>query len=433
MSALTNIIRKELKELLTPSVILPVVIMALLFGSLGSAIGDIAGQAQAKPTIGVVPMDNGVLGNVSLQVLGAGANLAYNGTSISDALQAAKANGSAAVLYIPEDFTQSIMVNRTQGHIEVYWIMRGAGLLDSISSSTVEGLLVGVNQAISRYLIGTGVSVPASLVLAPTNRTDTTDYKGVVMTGVSPSVLGTMLTSQSTFVPVIIMMIILMAGSMVVTSMGMEKENKTLETLLTLPVGRGSIVAGKLIASALIGVFMAAIYMVGFGYYINGLSSSAPVNLATYGLTVTPLDYVLLGISVFAALFAALALCMVLGTFAKNYKAAQTLTMPITFLAMIPMFMTMFWDFNTLPLAGQVIVFAIPFSHPMMALRALMFGDYLFVLAGIAYSFAFALVMILVAVWIFRTDRLLTGRLSRKPAEGGLTRSPLLRLLLRTR
>ncbi len=422
MSALTNIVRKELKELLTLSVILPMVIMALLFGSMGTAIGNISEQVQARPTVGVVSMDTGVLANVSLNVLDAGAKVAYNGTSVDGALAAVRSGGGSAVLFIPANFTSCIM-GGTRGQIEIYWVMRGAGLLDSISSSTVEGLLSGVNRAISAYLIGTGSSVPAGVVLSPTDRMDTTDYRGVVMSGVSPSVLGNMLASQSTFVPIIIMMIILMAGSMVITSMGMEKENKTLETLLTLPVSRGSIVAGKLIASALIGLLMAAIYMVGFSYYIGGLTAGAPVDLAAYGLTITPLDYVLLGVSVFAALFAALALCMVLGTFAKNYRAAQTLTMPITFLAMIPMFMTMFWDYSTLPLAGQVLVFAIPFSHPMMAMRSLMFKDYAFVLEGIAYSFVFAVVMIVIAVWIFRTDRLLTGRLTKgaagpKPKKG---------------
>ncbi len=427
MSALTNIVRKELKELLTLSVILPMVIMALLFGSMGTAIGNLSEQAQARPTIGVVSMDTGVLANVSLQVLDAGAKIAYNSTSVDEGLQAVKANAGVAVLYIPANFTSSIM-GGSRGQIEIYWIMRGAGLLDSISSATVEGLLSSVSRAISAYLIGTGASIPASVVLSPTDRMDTTDYRGVVMTGVSPSVLGNMLASQSTFVPIIIMMIILMAGTMVVTSMGMEKENKTLETLLTLPVSRGAIVAGKLIASALIGLLMAAIYMVGFGYYIGGLTASAPVDLARYGLTITALDYVLLGVSVFAALFAALALCMVLGTFAKNYRTAQTLTMPITFLAMIPMFMTMFWDYTTLPPVAQAFVFAIPFSHPMMAMRALMFKDYAFVVEGIVYSFAFAVVMILIAVWIFRTDRLLTGRFT-KGVVASKGRKGLLRFL----
>ncbi len=412
MTALTNIIRKELKELLTVSVIAPVVIMALLFGGLGGMIGDIQEQSKAKPVIGVVPMDVGVLGNLTLEVLEGNATIAFNGTSASAALQEVQSKGGSAVFVFPANFTTSIL-GGTRGQIEVYWIMRGAGLLDSISSSIVEGLLAQVGRAISAYLIGSGISVPPGVVLAPLAPVQTTSYKGVVMEGVSPGVLGPMLSSQSTFVPVIIMLIILMAGSMVITSMGMEKENKTLETLLTLPVSRSSIVAGKLVASALIGLFMAGIYMVGFGYYLGGLMANAPVNLAAYGLEITALDYVLLGVSVFAALFAALALCMVLGTFAKNYKAAQTLTMPVTLLAMLPMFMTMFWDYATLPPVAQVIVFAIPFSHPMMATRSLMFKDYLFVLSGIAYSFAFAIAMILVAVWIFRTDRLLTGRFTK--------------------
>ncbi len=430
MSALTNIVRKELKELLTPSVIIPVVAMAILFGALGSAIGGITEQASAKPIIGVVSANPGVLTNVSLQVLDANAKVVYNGSSSTAALQATNDAGGIAVLSFPANFTSAIL-GGNRGELEIYWVMRGAGILDSISSASVEGLLGAVSQSISAYLIGTGSPVPANVILAPTTRLDTTSFRGVVMEGVSPIVLGNMLAQQSTFVPVIIMMIIIMAGTMVITSMGMEKENKTLETLLTLPVGRGAIVAGKLLAAALIGLFMAAIYMVGFGYYIGGLTASAPVDLAAYGLVITPLDYVLLGLSVFAALFAALALCMVLGTFAKNYKAAQTLTMPVTLLAMVPMFMTMFWDYSTLPPAAQAFVFLIPFSHPMMAMRSLMFGDYLFVLEGIAYSFAFAIGMILIAVWIFRTDRLLTGSVRRRPGEAKSPMGPVLRALLK--
>jgi ABC-2 type transport system permease protein len=205
------------------------------------------------------------------------------------------------------------------------------------------------------------------------------------------------------------MMIIIMAGGMVISSMGLEKENKTLETLLTLPVSRRSIVSGKLVASALVGLVMAGIYMIGFNYYMRSLQMSADVDLAQYGLYLGPLDLALVGISVFVSLLAALSMCMVLGTYAKNYKSAQTLTMPITLLAIIPMFITMFKDFGTLPLALQAILFAIPFSHPMMAMRELMVGNYALVLGGIAYVTGFAIVMVAISVWIFSTDRLLTG------------------------
>jgi ABC-2 type transport system permease protein len=148
---------------------------------------------------------------------------------------------------------------------------------------------------------------------------------------------------------------------------------------------------------------------------MNSFTSSASIDLSVYGLTIDAFDYVLMGISLFLALFAALALCMILGIFTKNYKASQMMTMPITFLALIPMFITMFSDFDTLPMAGQVFLFAIPFSHPMIAMKSLMFGDTGIVLAGIGYEVVFCVVTMLIAVTLFKKDILLTGKV--KSAE----------------
>ncbi len=159
---------------------------------------------------------------------------------------------------------------------------------------------------------------------------------------------------------------------------------------------------------------MAVIYMIGFSYYATAFTQGGDVDLAAYGLQLTALDYGLIGLSLFMALTAGLSLCMVLGPFAKNYKSAQTLTVPVSVLALIPMFLVMFRDFATLPLPLKGLLFAIPFSHPMMAMRALLFDDYLLVFAGIIYVALFAVALIAVAVWIFGTDRLLTGRLQRK-------------------
>jgi ABC-2 type transport system permease protein len=227
--------------------------------------------------------------------------------------------------------------------------------------------------------------------------------------GISPNTISGMLSSQSLLIPIVMMMIIIMAGSIVITSMALEKENKTLETLLTLPVKRTSIVSGKIIAAAFIGLLLAVIYMIGMQFYFSGFQVTSGVNLAAYGLALTTGDFIWIGVSLFLALIAGLALCMLLGTFAKNYKSAQTLTFPITMLAMIPMFITMFADFDTLPLAVKIFTFAIPFSHPMMAPRALLFHDYTLVIAGIVYVAVFAIVTISIVVWVFKTDRLLTG------------------------
>jgi ABC-2 type transport system permease protein len=131
-------------------------------------------------------------------------------------------------------------------------------------------------------------------------------------------------------------------------------------------------------------------------------------------------DYLLVGISLFVALLAGLSLCIVLGTFAKNYRSAQALIFPITALALISAFIVMFKDFDTIPTVLKVLVFAIPFSHPMMAIRALMLDNYPLVIGGIAYMAVFTAIMIGIAVRIFNSDRLLTGSVRKRAARGKL-------------
>jgi ABC-2 type transport system permease protein len=297
--------------------------------------------------------------------------------------------------------------------------MKGAGMMDSISSGVVEGLVQAVNQEISKKLIEQDSSADPALVLNPTQKVETTFFKGKEIEGLSSSQLSNMLNSQSIVIPIVIMMLIIMAGASVIGSMGMEKENKTLETLLTMPVKRSNIVVGKMVGSALVGMIMAAIYMLGFSRYMSSFQSSN-MNLADFGLSLGLPDYLLVGISLFTALLAGLSLCIVLGTFAKNYRSAQTLIFPITALAMISMFITIFKDFDTIPAVLRVLVFAIPFSHPMMAMRALMMDSYSLVIGGIAYTAVFTVIMIVVAVRIFNSDRLLTGSVQKRSALGRL-------------
>jgi len=422
MSDFTNMVKKELRELLTLGTILPMIILAIVFAGIGGAIGGIEEEITEEPVIGIINEDGGSLSSIATAILDERAEVVYNATDeadVQEALGEVKGKDGAAVLVIPEGFSESIYQNRS-GEIRVIWIMKGAGMLDSIPTGAVEALIQAVNQGISEELISQGSSIDPEVALNPTVRNETTVFKGKEMEGLSPGAISGMLSSQSIIIPIIFMMIIITAGGTVISSMGMEKENKTLETLLTLPIKRSSIVAGKIVASALAGLVMAAIFMVGFSFYMQSLQMGLEADLADFGLTLGLQDYVLVGISVFMTLLAGLSLCMVLGTFAKDYKSAQNLILPITALTMIPMFMIMFKDFDTLPMVLKVVLFAIPFSHPMMSVRALLFGDYLLVLSGILYVTLFAVATVAVAVYIFKTDRLLTGRIGRKRQGGSL-------------
>jgi ABC-2 type transport system permease protein len=413
-----NIVKKEFKELFVLSTILPIVVIAIVYGSAGNMIGNVQESIKEKPVIGIVDMDDGNFSGIAMSVLTENAKVVYNGSDAGEGLQEVRKENGVALLAIPENFSQNIYANHP-GEIEIYWIMKGAGMMDSISSGAVEGLIQAVNQEISKTLIQQGSSSDPALVLAPTKRVETTFFKGKEIKGLSPSTLSNMLMSQSIVIPIVVMMLVIMAGASVISSMGLEKENKTLETLLTLPVRRSHIVIGKMVGSALVGLIMAAIYMLGFSRYMTSFQIS-DVNLADFGLALGMPDYLLVGISLFVALLAGLSLCIVLGTFAKNYRSAQALVFPITALALIPTFIIMLKDFDTIPAVLRILVFAIPFSHPMMAMRALMLDNYWLVIGGIAYTAVFMVVMVGVAVRIFNSDRLLTGSVRKKAARGKL-------------
>lgn len=417
-----NIIAKEVRELLTPQTLIPIVVVAVIFAMMGGVVGDIGEEVTQRPVIGVVDQDEGPLSQIATTVLGATARVVHSGTDVGEGLGRTEEGGGVALLVFPPDFSEKILGGEP-GTIEIHWIMRGLGMMDFISSAPVEGAISAVNQAITAALLEGSIPLNPEVILNPTTRTDTTLVKGKTIAGVSPTAISNTLMSQSIMIPLLVMMLMMMAGSTVISSMGLEKESKTLETLLTMPVSRSSIVTGKIVGSALVGLVMALIYMLGFSFYMRSFQMGA-IDLGQYGLALGLLDYVLVGGSLFLALLAGLALCIVLGTFARDYRSAQTLLFPITAMAMIPMFLIMFKDFATVSLGLQAVLFVIPFSHPMMAIRALMFDEYPLVLGGIAYSAVFSAVVIAVAVRIFKSDRLLTGGEKSRRAARARCRTP---------
>ena len=100
----------------------------------------------------------------------------------------------------------------------------------------------------------------------------------------SASAISGFVYSQSIFVPIILMMIIMYSSQMVISAIAMEKQNKTLETLLTVPIKRTSIVTAKMLAAGLVGLLSAAIYMIGFKSYMGGMMgdvTARPISTAS--------------------------------------------------------------------------------------------------------------------------------------------------------
>jgi ABC-2 type transport system permease protein len=125
----------------------------------------------------------------------------------------------------------------------------------------------------------------------------------------------------------------------------------------------------------------------------------------------SPLGYLLLGISLFVTLLSALALAVILSAFAEDVRGAQSLVGYIYPLLFVPSLLMIYVDFNSLPAWLQYVLFAIPYSHPVLASKAIIMGDYLTVILGIVYVSLFTLGIMYVASRLFATEKILTAKL----------------------
>lgn len=445
MNHLVNITKKELRELLTPGSIISIIVIMILFMSVGTIIGGEAEESSAAAEIGVV-YDAGagiepassysnldtpaeiklLIRNAYESLYGtdpetAASSIHYLEVSFGDEegiISAMNDLGLSYVISVPDAITSNIasikaMSGEQKTQIDTYFIYRNEGLFGSVSNSVGTSLVGAMNGILSKNITDAVISGDSSYMIQPLTwggDGNHTSVNGTVYSDITPYALSSSMMSQSLMIPIVVMIVILMVGSVVISSMGSEKENKTLETLLTMPIKRTTVISGKLLAAAVVGLIYGVAYMIGMMFYTTGLTvGSTNVNLSEYGLSLGIIDWILLMTILFLAIFSALGMCMILGAFTKNYKMAQQMTMPISFLAIIPMFVFMFMSWNVLPAIGQILMFLIPFSHPMMAMTNLMFGDMGVILEGIAYLLIFDAITIFITVKIYNSDILITG------------------------
>jgi ABC-2 type transport system permease protein len=130
-------------------------------------------------------------------------------------------------------------------------------------------------------------------------------------------------------------------------------------------------------------------------------------------VTLSLVDYGLIGVSLALSLVGALALALCLGLFADDRQGAQSLLLPLGAVSFVPVAVTLFTEVSALSLPLQVVLYLIPFTHPVIAPKLLLFGDPTMVYLGIAYEALFAAAMIALAVRIFDSDRIVTGSTGR--------------------
>ncbi len=417
---------KELKELIRdPKILIGIIIIPLImFPALGAVLGYAQQSAieQAQKTkLLILDNDNGnwsqtliaylvatgtkptILNNLSPQQL------------VDQGLLAT--NNATQFIEIPPGFSENMTKHLTQNTtitatVNVYGEFTMGGVFSNIGAAGVNSIIYSFNRDVAPDALKT---------------TQSSIIKGEIQTNVDPTMLSQLLLSQSIILPITIMILLTYSMQIAATSVAMEKEEKTLETLLTVPVDRFAILMGKLSSSAIVAGVGALTYLVGYSYLLgsvlSGVSTGSTIDLVALGLVPSTLGYTLLGVSLFVTLLAGLALAVIMSAFAEDVRGATALVGYIYPLIFIPSLALIYLDVNTLPIALKAVLFAIPFSQPVIASKAVIIGDYLTAGLGIIYVTAFTIAVMYVASRLFATEKILTAKLRFKRRGFGKTRT----------
>lgn len=416
-----SLFRKELKEMLSLQTIITMIVTVVVLVMAGQAMsGAISDSAEKASDLTICDLDKtefteNVLNSLKATAKAGDGKITVVDIKSDDYAAELKRLDQDSVVIIPKGFTEQVKQHKKA---DVRYVQRMTSLATMSNINTGSALAV-IQQAVKSTIYQDKLSSGAMTEDEMNQLEDPVLLSETTVVGdkadkVSSSVVMSLCSAQSMVVPIIMFVLIMFSAQMILSAISTEKIDKTLETLLSAPVSRLSVLASKMLAAGVVAALQAVVYMFGMSKMTGGLTegmgdtSAYESAMENLGLTMSVGQYALVGIQMFVSILISLSLSMVLGALAKDAKSAQTMLLPITFSAIIPYILAMVVDIRTLSPVIKYIVYAIPFTHTFMASENVMFGNYSLYAGGLIYQIVLLVVCMTVALKIFMSDKIFT-------------------------
>lgn len=424
MTIFLVLLKKEIKELLTRQLLFTIIITLMVFHLIGKAVGSHNRSSAAHNAIVALDLDRSELSSRLLKALAAAKTKLKHAEEpdIRTALASPENSGDNSFMVIPEGLQDSVADGRPAA-LEFYSRFRknASGLGPAMSASRIRRTSRAATKEISSYILerrAPGLSPDFIRDPAPAREFAVVDGRTAEVS--LAQVIG-FIQSQSYFFPIAVFFIVILSAQMIMTAVASEKENKTLETLLSSPLDRSMLVMSKLAASSIIAAALSGAYMLGMRSFMGGVTgiaadpdvsvAAAEPALALLGLTLTTSGYLMIGLSVLFCILCALSIAFILGILSEDVKSIQAMMTPLMMPLMLAYLLPIFIDMSTAHVGLKVLLYAIPFTHAFMAPQNVMMGNIQQVWWGIGYQAAVFAACVTIAARLFSGEALLTLRL----------------------
>ena len=423
-----NLLKKELHELINVQMIIGLVVTVGLLISVGNMMSNVMDDATSETgTVNISDRDDTEFTRSIISSLeSAGFEVNRVNEDNADRAKLLESAGCDSLIIIPDGFTDEALDsasgdNTVSGGLELITSLKSTSALASMKDKTSAAAEIISDIVKKEFMTQKGLSEDEiGKIEVPLNVSEVTVVNGKSAV-VSPEILTGMIQSQGMLIPIVVFILVMFTSQMIISAISTEKIDKTLETLLSAPVSRISVLGAKMLAAAIVAIINAAVYMVGFYGYMGSMLDGAVNNADVVGSALTINDimkelglkigisgFILVGLQMFMTIVICLAASLILGALVNDTKSAQTMLMPIMVLAMVPYFVSMLYDINMLSPVARTLVYAIPFTHTFNAMNNIMFGNMNLYWFGLAYQFVLFIVCMFFAVRIFTSDKIFT-------------------------
>ncbi|MEZ0346312.1 MAG: ABC transporter permease [Infirmifilum sp.] len=372
---------KEIKDMLRdPRILVPFILSALIMPVIGlvisipmrSAVEEAIHGAQ---NIGFVNLDNGPYPTLLKEWL------AQRGFSITplpysagkELYKAASESNLRIILIVPQGFSQSIE-GAMPLNVTVVSVIDEISFISGVETQPI------IQELRNFYLqvIANRTRLDPRLLSNPVNVEPQTYIasKGVFLPADPASLAGLLMAAL--LIPVIVMSISMAVMQMSATSMAIENEEKTLETLLTMPVPTRDILTAKLLGMFVVSMIGSLFEVIGMAlYFIIYFATFIPVmpgephSPSLASLTPGPSlfnigDFLLLIPSLLISLFFAAGLGVVIGALSRDVRIANTIMSPVSMLVILPGYFVVFAPSKLVGPLLKAVFYVFPLTQPTL-------------------------------------------------------------------
>lgn len=197
----------------------------------------------------------------------------------------------------------------------------------------------------------------------------------------------------------------LLVAATAAVAMGVEKEKRTFELILSTPATPNALIAAKLVSSVIMALIQFAVMALGMVIYLSNVvvieASPTAAQPFTLSISLSPSLLAPIALSTLALSIAVLALSLLVATRTEDVKTAQSVVPSVVLPLLLPAFAALYAPVDAFE--------AYPFVHPLAIATAAVFGRWEKVYLYLAVDWALAAAAVLAVSRLMTAEYLVAG------------------------